>query len=305
MLSNLRLIKSATTSFTTTTFGFVKRSKTTNSRRTQTQTTKATQKKTNENQFFEEFKRQLDLTFNPRTNGAKIAGRCPDTQTIETEIDRMNVAGEDDDARRRPDFNETRFSIELARTIRETSMNVNEEDNKWDEALKRVIVLDSDSDRNARASERDAECVIDEFEDATSSSMAVEGTFAIEDELPLTGRELALLCYGKYDKFHDMAVKHVKMGANMSKWVSLNLYVGHLAQRSYPQTEREYIERLDAIAYMISSWNQAGYTRRWFAEKPIARRGLPSRPRVDTCVTLQFNRSETWDDKMGDEFFDY
>ena len=36
-----------------------------------------------------------------------------------------------------------------------------------------------------------------------------------------------------------------------------------------------------------------------------ARRGLPSKPRVDTCVTLQFNRSPTWDDELGDEFFTY
>ena len=46
-------------------------------------------------------------------------------------------------------------------------------------------------------------------------------------EGPLTGRELALLCYGKYGKYHDMAVKHVRMGEGMKRWVSLNLYVGH------------------------------------------------------------------------------
>ena len=48
---------------------------------------------------------------------------------------------------------------------------------------------------------------------------------------------------------------------------------------------------------MITGWGQADYCRAFFREPPIARRGLPSRPRVDTCVTLQFNRSPTWDDE--------
>ena len=237
--------------------------------------------------IWEEIKNQVELTFNPRTNGAKIAGRCPDTQTIETEVDRLH-ASDAVEGDVKENFSEDGFALELARNITETS--VQNTPSNWDDALKEVILSSVDDDMDD-----DKECALDEFED----------TVAVVDELPLTGRELALLCYGKYDRFHDMAVKHVKMGGGMSKWVSLNLYVGHLAQKSYPTTEREYIERLDAIAYMITSWGQAGYTRRWFAEKPMARRGLPSRPRVDTCVTLQFNRSPTWDDSMGDEFFDY
>ena len=56
---------------------------------------------------------------------------------------------------------------------------------------------------------------------------------------------------------------------------------------------------------MITQWGQADYCRAFFREPPIARRGLPSRPRVDTCVTLQFNRSPTWDDELGDEYFTY
>ena len=65
------------------------------------------------------------------------------------------------------------------------------------------------------------------------------------------------------------------------------------------------VAQLDSIAYMITGWGQADYCRAFFREPPIARRGLPSRPRVDTCVTLQFNRSPTWDDELGDEYFTY
>ena len=247
--------------------------------------------------LFDEIKKQVELTFNPRTNGAKIAGRCPDTQTIETEIDRLNAKDTLGDIKE--NFSEDRFALELARNITETSVK----STNWDDALKEVILESSEEDDPTMD---DKECELDEFEDTAAEDVERdEYGYSVEDELPLTGRELALLCYGKYGKFHDMAVKHVKMGEGMSKWVSLNLYVGHLAQKSYPATEKEYIERCDALAYMITSWGQAGYTRRWFAEKPMARRGLPSRPRVDTCVTLQFNRSPTWDDSMGDEFFDY
>lgn len=85
-----------------------------------------------------------------------------------------------------------------------------------------------------------------------------------EGEGPLSGRELALLCYGKYGVYHDMAVKHVKMGGGMQRWVSLNLYVGHLGQRSYPSTETQYVEQMDAIAYMVTQWGQADFTRAFF-----------------------------------------
>ena len=36
--------------------------------------------------FVDWLKKEIDLTFNPRTPGAKIAGRCPDTQTQPSEV---------------------------------------------------------------------------------------------------------------------------------------------------------------------------------------------------------------------------
>ena len=39
-------------------------------------------------EFTDAVKREVELTFNPRTRGAKIAGRCPDTQEIPTEVGR-------------------------------------------------------------------------------------------------------------------------------------------------------------------------------------------------------------------------
>lgn len=66
-----------------------------------------------------------------------------------------------------------------------------------------------------------------------------------------------------------------------------------------------YIEKLDSIAMMLNAWDQVEYTRAFFAEPPIPRRGLPSRPRVDTAVSLRLNASPNWDDALADEFFTY
>ena len=112
----------------------------------------------------------------------------------------------------------------------------------------------------------------------------------------------SLLRHAKYGKYHDMAVKHVRMGEGMKRWVSLTC-TWTPRQRRGPATE-VYLQQLDAIAYMITSWG-GGLRQGVLREPPIARRGLPSKPRVDTCVTLQSNRSLTWDDELGDEFFTY
>ena len=237
-------------------------------------------------------KKEIDLTFNPRTPGAKIAGRCPDTQTQPSEVSKDAMSEEEDAETLGGDFDLRAFTAQLERAMLEGGDD--DEGAMTLTATKSVSVVQTEVvDDVSMLEEEDDEDGGFEYE--------LDGA----SEGPLTGRELALLCIKKYGKAHDMAIKHVKMGSGMKRWVSLNLYVGHLGQRSYPQTEAEYLEQLDVIAYLINTWSQADYTRVFFREKPIARRGLPSRPRVDTCVTLQFARSPTWDDELGDEFFPY
>lgn len=126
------------------------------------------------------------------------------------------------------------------------------------------------------------------------------------DESLLSGASLAELCFLKYGKYYDMSIKHVTMNkGSMRRWVSLNLYVGYVGQRTFPYSQDEYIDKLDSIATMLNAWNQVDYVREFFAEPPIPRRGLPSRPRVDTAVSLRLNKSPTWDDALADEFFSY
>ena len=127
-----------------------------------------------------------------------------------------------------------------------------------------------------------------------------------EDGTALTGLSLAEMCYSKYSRYHDMSIKHVTMNKGKTRrWVALNIYVGYLGQRTFPYNEEEYIEKLDSIATMLNAWDQVDYVSDFFAEPPIPRRGLPSRPRVDTAVSLRLNASPNWDDSLADEFFTY
>lgn len=273
--------------------------------------------------FMERLRYEVDLTFNPRTAGAKIAGRCPDTQTRPSEA--LSDASASARARASEgDFDIASFTAALERDValrveREGKQNAEIElafasasTGSDRDDLERLM----DDDARARAGKArsvlEAAAAFDDARDAAECAVADDDevdaygyAFSNESDDALTGRELALLCFKKYGKYHDMAIKHVKMGSGMKRWVSLNLYVGHLGQRSYPATEATYLEQLDAIAYMVTSWNQQQYTRAFFKEAKIARRGLPSTPRVDTCVTLQFSRSPTWDDELGDEFFEF
>ena len=284
--------------------------------------------------FMDGLKREVDKTFNPRTRGAKIAGRAPGeerpTEVSPEQLAKWETEG-DEGGTYRPDFDLQAFTQQLETQLRaesaaKTAVELAEEKVQADLAarlaevhdghgmmaaeLGRVKVLEGVADKASSGADGESRSNGDEYGYMSKSErqMELERAYYGEDyvgEGPLDGRELALLCYAKYGKYHDMAVKHVRMGEDMDRWVSLNLYVGHLGQRSYPATEETYLQQMDAIAYMITSWGQADYARAFFREPPIARRGLPSKPRVDTCVTLQFNRSPTWDDAMGDEFFTY
>jgi hypothetical protein len=265
--------------------------------------------------FADAVRREVEITFNPRTRGAKIAGRCPDTQERPTEVSRAEEARQMEDVDAGFDLQSFTAQLEAqleAQNAAASAIDAAEEKVNAELVQRLAEVADGYSAAGAAgelaAIEPAASPVAVGELSKSERQMELERAYYGADyvgEGPLTGRELALLCYGKYGKYHDMAVKHVRMGEGMKRWVSLNLYVGHLGQRSYPATEETYVAQLDSIAYMITGWGQADYCRAFFREPPIARRGLPSRPRVDTCVTLQFNRSPTWDDELGDEYFTY
>eukprot|EP00227_Mantoniella_beaufortii_P001376 CAMPEP_0197603570 /NCGR_PEP_ID=MMETSP1326-20131121/39468_1 /TAXON_ID=1155430 /ORGANISM="Genus nov. species nov., Strain RCC2288" /LENGTH=324 /DNA_ID=CAMNT_0043171095 /DNA_START=50 /DNA_END=1024 /DNA_ORIENTATION=- len=260
-------------------------------------------------------RREVDLTFNPRTNGAKIAGRCPDTQTLPNEIQRQRdmrylLDGGDPDSSPEDDFSVRSFTAALEAQVAEsraTGPAPSADDAIAASLANRLAQVNDADSMKARSEEKQPEPLV-WVGTMSERQRELELDYYGEDfvsEGSITGRELALMVFSKYGKYHDMAIKQARMSEDSPRWVSLNLYVGHLGQRSYPSTEEIYLAQMDSIAYMISSWGQADYARAFFREKPTAKRGLPGRPQVDTCVTLQFSRSPTWDDAMGDELFNF
>lgn len=140
---------------------------------------------------------------------------------------------------------------------------------------------------------------------ARAEELIEQGYFSPEnEEFVLNGETLAILCYRKYGFFHDMAIKQDCMNrGKMARWVALNLYFGYVGLRGFPYTDEEYIEKCDAVAAIVCQLDQEQFVYDFFQEKPIPRRGLPSRPRQDTAVTLQLNRSPTWDQEKAEEWF--
>eukprot|EP00242_Pyramimonas_sp_CCMP2087_P012812 CAMPEP_0198202414 /NCGR_PEP_ID=MMETSP1445-20131203/5580_1 /TAXON_ID=36898 /ORGANISM="Pyramimonas sp., Strain CCMP2087" /LENGTH=257 /DNA_ID=CAMNT_0043873323 /DNA_START=159 /DNA_END=932 /DNA_ORIENTATION=- len=142
-----------------------------------------------------------------------------------------------------------------------------------------------------------------------ADELNAEDYFSLEnalqnDEFVLDGEALAILCYNKYGYFHDMAIKQDCMNkGGMARWVALNLYFGYVGLRGFPYSDAEYIDKCDAVAAILCHLDCEEFVYEWFQEKPMPRRGLPSRPRQDTAVTLQLNRSPTWDQEMAEEWF--
>eukprot|EP00960_Hanusia_phi_P019749 582992-Hanusia_phi.AAC.2 len=122
----------------------------------------------------------------------------------------------------------------------------------------------------------------------------------------LTGAELALLCNKKYGLYHDMALKCDKLQlVTDRKLVSVNIYYAYYGQINprFPYSEADYLAKLDTIANAVNTWGQADYVRAFFAEKPTAYRGLPSRPRWDTAVSIRLYKSPSWNDALVEDWF--
>ena len=121
---------------------------------------------------------------------------------------------------------------------------------------------------------------------------------------------------------HDMAIKQVDI-PGVTRFVALNLYCSFLGQRSFPLSEDAFFAKLDAVAFMVNAFDCAEYTREFFRAKVAPRAGLPSRcaveappllrfmlltvapsrPRVDTAVSLRLNSSPTWKPELVEAVF--
>eukprot|EP00179_Madagascaria_erythrocladioides_P025112 CAMPEP_0198333966 /NCGR_PEP_ID=MMETSP1450-20131203/19301_1 /TAXON_ID=753684 ORGANISM="Madagascaria erythrocladiodes, Strain CCMP3234" /NCGR_SAMPLE_ID=MMETSP1450 /ASSEMBLY_ACC=CAM_ASM_001115 /LENGTH=310 /DNA_ID=CAMNT_0044038517 /DNA_START=38 /DNA_END=970 /DNA_ORIENTATION=- len=118
-----------------------------------------------------------------------------------------------------------------------------------------------------------------------------------QDERSVTGRQLAEYCYAKYGHYYDMTILQAKPFGNDEdrRQVALNVYGAYLGDNTiFKYTEEQYLARLDRIAGMLNSWDQAWFVRDFFRAPVVPRRGLPSTPKPDTAVTLRLNTSPTW-----------
>mmetsp|Transcript_13192 Transcript_13192/g.18271 ORF Transcript_13192/g.18271 Transcript_13192/m.18271 type:complete len:315 (+) Transcript_13192:151-1095(+) len=122
----------------------------------------------------------------------------------------------------------------------------------------------------------------------------------------VSGRKLAELIYAKYGKYHDLTVLQAKPFGPAFRQVAVNIYGPHLGNPSFPYSENQYLQKLDDIAHMLNTWDQAWYVQEFLESAIKPRRGLPSRPRSDTAVTLRLNQSPTWplvpDDQVAEAF---
>ena len=98
------------------------------------------------------------------------------------------------------------------------------------------------SSRAWRLRERPTEVTVAPQSDLLAASEGAPAP-AVDASEPLSGLELAQICFRKYGKYHDLAIKHARLNEGVARWVALNVYVGHLGQRSFPYTEQEYLEK--------------------------------------------------------------
>ncbi|KAJ1628341.1 hypothetical protein T492DRAFT_1018845 [Pavlovales sp. CCMP2436] len=124
---------------------------------------------------------------------------------------------------------------------------------------------------------------------------AVGSAPSADIETPMSGRELAELCFTKYSRYHDIALLTTSPFGKSNRQVAVNMYGPSLGfGGAFKLTEEQYLAKLDTIADALNDWGQAQFVRDFYLSPITPRRGLPSRPRADSAVTLRLNTSPTW-----------
>jgi hypothetical protein len=95
----------------------------------------------------------------------------------------------------------------------------------------------------------------------------------------------------RYGKTYDLSIVKREF-PGMRPYVSLNIMWSHLEQRSFPLSERSYMEKLEGIGYFLDAWGETKKVRKFLSEPARAQKGLPSKPTVGTSVVIQLELSE-------------
>ncbi|CAG9466586.1 unnamed protein product [Pedinophyceae sp. YPF-701] len=169
---------------------------------------------------------------------------------------------------------------------------------EWDEAL---------SSANAAAEEPQVARSFEDADDSLISSSlneaiaATTGASLDDAEMqtdPLSAEELVSLVKAKYGRTYDLSF--ARRDAPWGKtYVVLNVMWVHLEQRSFPMSEKRFMEKMDSIATLLNALEQQGHVRAVLQEEAKPRSGMPARPVVGTAVSIYLDLP----DQQVAEFF--
>lgn len=132
---------------------------------------------------------------------------------------------------------------------------------------------------------------VDDSDLASALSLRVRQMQGEPPVPPLTAEEIKTLLNRKYGKSYDITL--VRRDIPGKTLVALNVMWLHLEQRSFKLTEDEYMEKLDSIAYLLNTADQAHVVRTFLSAPAKSQNGMPSRPVVGTAVTIPLNVSQS------------
>jgi len=111
---------------------------------------------------------------------------------------------------------------------------------------------DMDAFKSALQSSYDATKIEDDDEDDAKTELTGE---------PMTGAELRALVEARWGRAYDTRILQRRNKVNQMK-LYLQVMWKFLGQKSFPMSERKYMEQLDAVADLLTEWGCADQIRR-------------------------------------------
>ena len=116
-------------------------------------------------------------------------------------------------------------------------------------------------------------------EEGTSSSggVVVDADGAPEPGSPMTGEELRGLVVAKWGKMYDTRI-HQRRDQFNKLGLYLQVMWKFVGQKSFPMTEAQYVEQLDAVAELLTEWGAQDTVRAGHPRVHQIRRWTPPGP---------------------------
>jgi hypothetical protein len=105
----------------------------------------------------------------------------------------------------------------------------------------------------------------------------------------MTGRELYQLLLDKWGRAYDIQLRRTQGK------IFVQIMWKYLGQASFPMSEADYFEHLEAIAAYLNGWNSSDRVREFIAQ-------TRSRPRLGKAIGIPLDLGERGSEWMVDEF---